>query len=572
MEIFMKAKQSNNPAFQFLNPQDPLHSFYRHLVLMLKTKQYIPDQPAEPVSSLVPQYSTLESTDIAPVIPTIQYKRDEDCSYAKLISRIKSVAPAPQPTQEEPSPPVLAPLPHLSHLSNLHGSTPPLTLSPPPLYLQPEPYPGMHPEQHPGMHPDQHAGMHPEQYPVMHPDLQAGDSVPSPPGEEDVPPGTEEPLSIPPPDLQTIIDKMASYVARNGRSFEEVVRIKDSVRFSFLFKGDKHHSYYIHKLNLYTTGNYDAKLAPEPLAFKVKKAEVKEPILPAPSALPIEESEDEDEKEEQEEDEGPPGDTDFPPPVLKAEPKIYEKEEEKLRAREEIKLKDKLAAAAREKMMIQAKEKAVQLERKRKAAVFLAQLAEKRTTVSSIEPIQSTDLEDGELPVGCWPPPAPPGPPQLVIPTLAGPVIQSISSDSDSESRRKRSSRKRKTGSRHRSRSRTRERKKRKYRSRSRSRSRHKKKEKRSRRKHRSRSRRSRSRSVSRTRRSRSRSIKRISRSRSVKGIDSDDSIEVVSQSSSHTKESTPNLEEAPRDLLKPALNQMTEDLRAKVRAMLGSS
>ena len=35
-------------------------------------------------------------------------------------------------------------------------------------------------------------------------------------GEEDVPPGTEEPLSIPPPDLQTIIDKMASYVARDG--------------------------------------------------------------------------------------------------------------------------------------------------------------------------------------------------------------------------------------------------------------------------------------------------------------------------------------------------------------------
>ena len=36
--------------------------------------------------------------------------------------------------------------------------------------------------------------------------------------------------------------------------------------------------------------------------------------------------------------------------------------------------------------------------------------------------------EEGELPVGCWPPPAPPGPPQLVIPTLSGPVIQSISS------------------------------------------------------------------------------------------------------------------------------------------------
>ena len=71
-----------------------------------------------------------------------------------------------------------APLPHLPHLSNLHGSTPPLTLSPPPLYLQPESYPGMHPEQH--------TGMHPEQYPVMHPDLQADYSVPSPPGSNHV--------------------------------------------------------------------------------------------------------------------------------------------------------------------------------------------------------------------------------------------------------------------------------------------------------------------------------------------------------------------------------------------------
>ena len=48
--------------------------------------------------------------------------------------------------------------------------------------MHPDQHPGMHPDQHPGMHPDQHAGMHPEQYPVMHPDLQAGYSVPSPPG------------------------------------------------------------------------------------------------------------------------------------------------------------------------------------------------------------------------------------------------------------------------------------------------------------------------------------------------------------------------------------------------------
>ena len=43
-----------------------------------------------------------------------------------------------------------------------------------------------------------------------------------------------------------------------------------------------------------------------------------------------------------------------------------------------------------------AKEKALQLERKRKAAQFLAQLAEKKTTVSSVTPIISGGDKDGD--------------------------------------------------------------------------------------------------------------------------------------------------------------------------------
>jgi len=52
-----------------------------------------------------------------------------------------------------------------------------------------------------------------------------------------------------------------------------------------------------------------------------------------------------------------------------------------------------------------------------------------RVTVSSVEPVEpeeaapppapEAELEEGELPVNSWPPPAPP---QLVIPTLAGPL------------------------------------------------------------------------------------------------------------------------------------------------------
>jgi hypothetical protein len=35
-----------------------------------------------------------------------------------------------------------------------------------------------------------------------------------------------EMFAIPPPDMQLIIDKMASYVAKNGRDFEAIVRSK----------------------------------------------------------------------------------------------------------------------------------------------------------------------------------------------------------------------------------------------------------------------------------------------------------------------------------------------------------
>ncbi|KND03515.1 uncharacterized protein SPPG_00996 [Spizellomyces punctatus DAOM BR117] len=53
-------------------------------------------------------------------------------------------------------------------------------------------------------------------------------------------------MSIPPPDLQTIIDKMASFVARNGPSFEAKVKEKNrgDPRFAFLLPWNEFHMYY----------------------------------------------------------------------------------------------------------------------------------------------------------------------------------------------------------------------------------------------------------------------------------------------------------------------------------------
>ena len=197
MEILLKAKQAGNPVFDFLSLEHPLHKFYKHLLMMVKTKQYKKKEAPPPAVSLVPQYSDMAhmTPDLAPKIISIPYKRSEDCSYSQLITKLQKFAPNPAP----PPPPAV-------------------TLKPP--------------------------------SPVQA-------SAPPPPPSAELPPG---PIVIPPPDLQTIVDKMASYVARNGRSFEEVVRTKDEERFSFLCNEDKHHNYYLHKLAIYTTGRVSSAI------------------------------------------------------------------------------------------------------------------------------------------------------------------------------------------------------------------------------------------------------------------------------------------------------------------------
>lgn len=55
-----------------------------------------------------------------------------------------------------------------------------------------------------------------------------------------------DPQSIipPPPDLQPIVDKLATYVAKNGPDFESIIKAKDDPRFEFLNPWNTHHSYY----------------------------------------------------------------------------------------------------------------------------------------------------------------------------------------------------------------------------------------------------------------------------------------------------------------------------------------
>ncbi|KRT80374.1 hypothetical protein AMK59_8728, partial [Oryctes borbonicus] len=126
---------------------------------------------------------------------------------------------------------------------------------------------------------------------------------------------------IPPDETKLIIDKMASYVAKNGRDFEAIVKSKGDPRFEFLNEEHEYHAYYKMKIKEFGEGDAAAPKeasksvqngvqptqkelqVPQPTKLKDKKVitpvsfSIKKPKEEIPkdikSALPIEESDEE---------------------------------------------------------------------------------------------------------------------------------------------------------------------------------------------------------------------------------------------------------------------------------------
>lgn len=274
---------------------------------------------------------------------------------------------------------------------------------------------------------------------------------------------TQKPLSrpsfiVPPADIQIIIDKMASYVAKNGRDFETIVKNKGDPRFNFLELSHQYHGYYAHKLTIYE-GAINPKVLTEeellqkqePQEEKQKKLEelqkkqqrmeevqkrvkmiqakkknggdtktkqstgsskqittvsfsIKKPkdgdstVIEKRNALPLEESDEEMENDKKEANSKPSSPPDGTADVnsslaidrdsSKSEKKSKSDEKELVDLTDDIledcqkeirhkqaqedRIKDKLIAAARDKML--SRERQLQLERKKKAAIFLSNI------------------------------------------------------------------------------------------------------------------------------------------------------------------------------------------------------
>jgi hypothetical protein len=235
--------------------------------------------------------------------------------------------------------------------------------------------------------------------------------------EEDESP--KEDFKVPTGETQIVIDKMATYVAKNGVQFEEIVKAKGDPRFEFLNENHEYYRYYKNKIKSAVEGEEAGQAATAPLKSKEKKViapvsfSIKKPKDDGPkeikSALPVEESDEEEPNPPEtatvtlaadatNKEAESPNDTDpahkngtifdGDDPILEMIDLTDDAEERKDAKRgkhvesvvdsyqagvvaAEDKIKDKLAAAAREKMVSVARDRALQLERKKKAAAFL---------------------------------------------------------------------------------------------------------------------------------------------------------------------------------------------------------
>ncbi|XP_041988895.1 splicing factor 3A subunit 1 isoform X1 [Aricia agestis] len=98
--------------------------------------------------------------------------------------------------------------------------------------------------------------------------------VMGPPGQtdaasEDVPAAPPAPvigIIYPPPEVRNIVDKTASFVARNGPEFEARIRQNElgNPKFNFLNSGDPYHAYYQHKVKEIREGKGTDPSAPAP--------------------------------------------------------------------------------------------------------------------------------------------------------------------------------------------------------------------------------------------------------------------------------------------------------------------
>ncbi|CAH1730484.1 unnamed protein product [Chironomus riparius] len=357
MEILLKTKQSSNPQFEFLNHNGQYNAYYKHILSMIKSNTY-PWQHSKinNENSMDDNSNTNDSkfdteevaTTSTIIIPKMQFKPSADCAYTQLISKITK-APISELERKQVEEEKRQQIVTNSEPSKIIGGSLSLVAS-------------------------------------YNSDSETDN-------EEDENEAEEYKGPIPPSEIQIVIDKTATYVAKNGPEFEQKLIFKQDPRFQFLHENNEYNLYYKMKVKSFQPSNSINAVPQAASSTKVIEAPKKEEIvLPKPPPAPVSfsiktkderpplkstsmQNSDDESKENCHnvpQAPSPPQITTSIEEELERQVDIIATEREEKLAKE--RLNDKLLNAAREKLGMLPKEKMLQIERKKKAMMFINQI------------------------------------------------------------------------------------------------------------------------------------------------------------------------------------------------------
>lgn len=342
MEILLKTKQSSNSQFNFLSHDGQYNAYYKHILMLIKagTYEYFESGDSKKDEEVKQEENghaeDPEPTTPAIIIPKLAFVPSADCAYTQLISKITK-APISAIEQQR----------KFQVENSANGNSGIKSLG-----------------------------------------LLASYCSDSDDDSEDN--GEENSMfvgSLPSTEIQVVIDKTAMYVAKNGREFEETLKKKDDSRFQFLNPDDELHAYYIFKVN--ESKKSLPSSIPTSIAVRATRVEIKKPgenavvetakmkNPPAPVSFSIKPKEDKSQLIPKSFDETAENSNKSQSPKkisveeeLEMQVDVMKAEREDRLAKE--KLKGKIFTAARRNLI--PKEKILQIERKKKALMFVNQI------------------------------------------------------------------------------------------------------------------------------------------------------------------------------------------------------